>query len=213
MRIITALNDGPGFNWRYVKALYAQCQEYSNGVEFSCITEQKIGGIDCIPPNHRWPGWWIKQEIFRPDIRGDVLWMDLDTVIISNLTDILKVDKLTLLRDFYRDGVKLKEGLQASLMLLPEEARAKVWEDWITNPKMHMAQLGHKGDQPMLERHFMATAQRWQDVVPGQIVSWKVNCNGGNLFRPPVVPPDARVIVFHGQPRPFGLPQFAHLYA
>lgn len=212
MRIITALNDSNEFTWRHVKALYAQCQEWSNGVEFSCITKQKIGGVECIPPQQNLPGWWIKQEIYRPDIKGDVLWMDLDTVIVRPLIDILKVEKLTLLRDFYRDGKKLKEGLQASLMMLPESARASVWNDWIVNPKMHMAQLGYKGDQPMLERHFMATAQRWQDVLPGQCVSWKVNCDGANMFRPPSIPADARVIIFHGQPRPWGVEQFKGLY-
>ena len=213
MRIITALNDGPSdFKPVHVKALWAQIQQHSVGAEFSCITNQKILGVDCIPSIGNWPGWWIKLEVYRPDIRGDVLWMDLDTVITGSLTEILATRRLTMLRDFYRDGKKLKEGLQASLMMLPEAARAQVWADWVTNPTLHMAHLNYKGEQPMLEKHFHKTADRWQDVLPGQTVSWKVDCGGGNLFQPARVPANARVIVFHGKPRPWDVPEFQHLY-
>jgi hypothetical protein len=138
--------------------------------------------------------------------------MDIDTVIGGSLSDIVAVDKLTLLRDFYRNGRKYKEGLQASLMLLPEADRAEIWEDWMRGPAAHMQRLDFKGDQPMLEEHFLKRAQRWQDVVPGQIVSWKVDCCGGNLFRPAVIPADARLIIFHGRPRPHECPEFKDLY-
>jgi hypothetical protein len=130
--------------------------------------------------------------------------MDLDTVITGPLGDILSVDKPTLLRDFYRDGKKLKEGLGSGLMYLPEEARANVWRFWNEQPQLHM-RMYPRGDQFLLEKFFLNTADRWQDVVPGQVVSWKVNCQGG-------VPPEARVVCFHGQPRPWAVGQFLHLY-
>ena len=214
MKIVTTWS-GECFTAKHVQALQLQCEKYAPLADFICITPEFIPGVDCRPGTHRWPGWWHKYEVFAPHIRGTVLYMDIDTVIRGSLEDITAVKHLTLLRDFYRDGKKLKEGLQASLMLLPEEDRAEVWEDWMRHPSVHMQRLGHKGDQPMLEQHYMSRAQKWQDVVPGQIVSWKVDCGGDvNLFRPttPVVPPDARLIVFHGRPRPWEHPYFEDLY-
>jgi hypothetical protein len=145
-------------------------------------------------------------ETMRPDIPGDFLFMDLDTVITGPLDDILAVKKLTLLRDFYRNGVKLKEGLGGGLMYLPADkaVRSPVWDFWMQQPQLQM-KVYSRGDQFLFEKFWLNTAARWQDVVPGQVVSWKVHCQNG-------VPPEARLIAFHGQPRPFAVGQFLHLY-
>lgn len=145
-------------------------------------------------------------ELFRPDFRGDFLFMDLDTVIAGPLDEFERVNSLTILRDFYRDGKKLKEGLQSSLMFLPESARQGPWDDFICNPALSMMMHRYGGDQKLLEGHYINRAARWQNVVPGQVVSWKVDCKNG------IVPPDARVICMHGKPRPWAVGQFLHLY-
>jgi len=54
------------------------------------------------------------------------------------------------------------------------------------------------GDQGFLADHGLAGAQRWQSVVPGQICSYKVH----DLARRGM-PDNARVVCFHGQPRPW----------
>lgn len=204
-RALNALQPGSSeFNYKHVKALYAQCREWSNGVDFQCLTNEKIGGIDCVPLKRNWSGWWSKLELFDPELPGDFLFVDLDTVIKGPLTDILAVSKLTMLRDFYRDGKKLKEGLGGGLLYLPHKARQSVWDDFTANPALSM-RLFPRGDQFLLEQHYLNTAQRWQDVVPGQVVSWKVHCQHG-------VPPEARVICFHGKPRPWEVGQFLHLH-
>jgi hypothetical protein len=79
-----------------------------------------------------------------------------------------------------------------------------VWAGWIRSPAEHMIRYRVGGDQLLLETHYLHTAARWQDAVPGQVVSYKVHCQKG-------VPPDARVICFHGAPRPFAVPQFKDL--
>jgi hypothetical protein len=213
MKIVTTWSGEGGFTAKHVQALAKQCEEFSPLNDFICITNEKVPGVECWPNRNKWPGWWVKYEIFAPQIRGTLLYMDIDTVIGDSLSDIVAVKKLTLLRDFYRDGKKLKEGLQASLMLLPEADRVEIWEDWMRGPHAHMQRLGFKGDQPMLEQHYLARAQRWQDVLPGQIVSWKVNCGGGNAFKQPHIPDGARLIVFHGQPRCWDVEQFKDLYS
>lgn len=210
MYILTAYNTrsltgaAQEFKLAHVLALKEQCAIYAPNVPFKCLSDVNIADVDCVPYKHGWPGWWIKLFAFSPDVPGDFLFMDLDTVIRGPLDDILAVKKLTVLRDFYRDGVKLKEGLGSGLIYLPESARKQVWDFWMTHPQWHQ-RMYPRGDQFLLERFWLNTAQRWQDVVPGQVVSWKVHCAKG-------VPPEARVIAFHGQPRPWSVGQFLHLY-
>ena len=212
MKIVTTWSGEGGFTAKHVQALARQCEKYAPLTDFVCITNEKVPGVECWPNRNKWPGWWVKFEAFAPEIKGDILYMDIDTVIVGPLDTITKVNRLTLLRDAYRDGKRLKEGLQASLMMLREEDRVGPWEYFSTHPRTYMETYKIKGDQPLLESYYLSHAQRWQDILPGQIVSWKVDCGGGNAFKPAAIPVDARLIFFHGQPRPFDVPQFKDLY-
>ena len=212
MRIVTVLRSRSHtlglceFKPIHVQALQKQCAKWAPLASFECLTDTKVEGVNCIPLVHKWPGWWAKMELFRPDFRGDFLFMDLDTVITGPMDDILAVDKLAMLRDFYRDGKKLKEGLGGGFMYLPEKDRAGPWAEFSVNPTASM-QLYRRGEMYLLHEHYNNIAARWQDVVPGQIVSWKVHCMKANA-----PPADARVVCFHGQPRAWGVAQFQHLY-
>lgn len=210
MRIVTVFNTRamPGHRQEYevkhVQALARQVEQYAPNASFECLSNVAVPGVECRKLRHGWPGWWSKLELFDQEVPGDFLFMDLDTVITGPLDDILAVKKLTLLRDFYRDGVKLKAGLGGGLMYLPADQRRDVWDFWIEHPQSRMREYP-RGDQFLFEKFFLGSAARWQDVVPGQVVSYKVHCKNG-------VPPDARVICFHGVPRPWQVPQFLHLY-
>lgn len=204
-RALNALHAGSSeFNASHVLALQEQVAKWAPFTAFECLTNEKIEGVTCRPLKRNWHGWWSKIELFDPELPGDFLFMDLDTVLVGALDDILSTKKLTMLRDFYRDGKKLKEGLGGGLCYLPEKGRQPVWDDFNSNPQLSM-RLYPRGDQFLFEHHYLNTAQRWQDVVPGQVVSWKVNCQHG-------VPADTRIICFHGQPRPWQVGQFLHLY-
>lgn len=204
MRIVTVYRSGGDFTTKHVQALQKQIEKWAPLASFECLSDAPIDGVKCIPLKSNWPGWWAKMELFDPGLPGDFLFMDLDTVILGPLDDILDVNELTCLRDFYRDGKKLKEGLGGGLIYLPADARKVIWEYFTANPPFCM-RLYSRGDQHLFERFWLQSAKRWQDKVPGQIVSWKVNCARG-------IPPEARVICFHGKPRPFETGQFLHLY-
>lgn len=205
MRVITVLKSGGDFKPLHVQALQRQVSKWAPDATFECLTDVKIDGVETRPLKQKWPGWWSKLELFDPELTGDFLYMDLDTVIVGPLDDLARVDKLALLRDFYRDGKKLKEGLQSSVMFLPEREREVVWDDFTANPALSMMLHRYGGDQKLLEMFYLNRAARWQDVLPGQFASWKVTCAKG-------VPPEARVVVFHGKPRPWECGPFLHLY-
>lgn len=206
-RALNALHHGSSeFTPAYVQALQKQVEKWAPFASFECLSDVKVPGVECRLLKRKWPGWWSKMELFDPELPGDFLFMDLDTVIVGPLDDIERTTKLALLRDFYRDGRRLKEGLGGGLIYFPADyaVRKPVWDFWTENPLLAM-RLYPRGDQHLFERFYLNTAARWQDVVPRQVVSWKVNCQNG-------VPSDARVICFHGQPRPWGTPEFLHLY-
>lgn len=207
MRVATVLRSGGIYRPAHVEALARQLKQWLPFDELLCFSDMFVPRVETVPLLHKWPGWWSKMEIFRPDIAGDLLYMDLDTLLIGPLDDIVNVNRLTILRDFYRDGVYKgrPEGLQSSLMLLPEADRSEVWADFARNPEVAMNSFTRLGDQGFLERHFLERAARWQDVLPGQVVSLKVHCRNG-------VPSNTRVICAHGKPKFWDLPEYKHFY-
>ena len=128
--------------------------------------------------------------LFHPSVKGDLLYFDLDTMIVGPLDEIQKVDRLTVLRDF-----NVPDRMASGVMFIPEEVRAEVWADWIKCPDEHIAHWGGHGDGGYLSK-FWKDAQRWQDFVPGQIVSYKNHIRGQKF------PENVRVVCFHGRPRP-----------
>lgn len=142
----------------------------------------------------RWPGWWCKMGLFDPSVKGDLLYFDLDTIIVGPLDDIRDVDFLTVLSDF-----NVPHKMASGMMFIPQDKRAEIWDAWIKNPDEHMRQWRGHGDGGFLSQ-FWNGAARWQDLLPGQVVSYKRH------VRPlGKIPDDARVCCFHGQPRPRAL--------
>lgn len=207
MRIAFVLKTGGVYTHKHVRALHDQVRTYlREDAPVICLTDSEaVDRHIAVPLQHNWPGWWAKLEMFRPDIKGDLLYFDLDTVVQGSIDAFASVNTLTLLRDFYRDGSRRPEGLQSAVMYLPYADRAEVWDAFIANPKKAMLECSLGGDQQFLERFYLQRAQRWQDVLPGQVVSYKVHCKQG-------VPPDARVVCAHGKPKLWDTPEFKHLY-
>ena len=140
--------------------LARQITTWLPGADVFCFSDIALPDISVIPLEHAWPGWWAKMSLFSPVARGDFLYLDLDSVVRGPLDDIAAVRRLTLLRDFYRDGARRPEGLQSAVMYLPEADRREVWDTWIRNPARWMAEYAAGGDQAFLERFWLARAGR-----------------------------------------------------
>lgn len=149
-----------------------------------------------MPLLYDWPGWWSKLELCRPDIPGDVFFMDLDTVVLGPLAPFMVPRRTTFLSDFYRPA-----QLQSSVMYLTASDRAYVWQRWMTDPAAHMAyfgtqRAGFNGDQNFFERVLSPRVARWQDDPATPVCSYKVHVRKG--YRP-----TSGLVVFHGKPRPW----------
>lgn len=159
---------------------------------FVCLSDVDVP-CERIPLEHDWPGWWAKCELLR--LRGPVLGLDLDSAIVGDLTDIARVAFMggfTMLRDFYRH-----DGLGSGVTAWSEGdiTAADLYDIFTGGPDEWMHSVGGRGDQGFVEEAaFTPAIMRWQDALPGQIVSYKVHCRNG-------IPPHARVVCLHGQPK------------
>lgn len=160
-----------------------------------CLSDVDVPGVEVVPLEHDWPGWWSKLELFSGAIPGDLLYLDLDTVVTGCLGGF-EVGETTMLSDFY------KPRLPASgLMYIADRDKPRVWREWVKDPQAHMRRCRTSqcwGDQGFLAG--VLRPQRWQDQLPGRVVSYKVHCRSG-------VPAAADVVCFHGNPRPWSVNQ------
>src|SRR6478609_2567748 len=71
---------------------------------FVCLSDVDVP-CERIPLEYNWPGWWSKLEAFR--LPGPVIYFDLDTAIVGDLSEIVARTDLwggfTILEDFYRN--------------------------------------------------------------------------------------------------------------
>lgn len=146
-----------------------------------------------------WPGWWAKMEIFSAehDDLGDILYFDLDTMIIGPLDDIAKPRQApVLLQDFYQP-----KKINTGMMYLPTGSRPDVYAGWLEMSAEYLKKL--PGDGDYLDLLWRGKVGLWQSALPEQVVSYKVHCRQNKGQAPPR---DARVICFHGRPRPWNTP-------
>ncbi len=187
----------------YIRRLFDGMDRHLRGpAKYWCITDNASmvpTGIAPLEADKNVSGWWNKISLFRPGIlpQGErVLYFDLDTIITGDLDDIAEYrGKSAILKDFYHP-----QHMNSSVMAWEAGALDHIWLAWDRSGR---PQFDPRGDQRFIEA-MQPKADSWQDMLPGQIVSYKVDCQQG-------VPKDARVVCFHGRPRPheidFTLPQ------
>jgi hypothetical protein len=180
---LCVLRSGGDFLPEHVQRLARQVPD------LVCLSDCHVEGVPTIHLQHDWPGWWAKMEIFRPDIRGDVFFLDLDTLVLK-LPSMPNVD--TVLTDFGDSRV-----IGSGLMYLTEETRAIIWQAFMKDPAKAMRSHDKwpAGDQGFI-LPYLRSAKRWQSCA--KVYSYKVHCKRG-------IPEDAEIICFHGKPRPWSL--------
>jgi hypothetical protein len=152
-------------------------------------------GIEADGGTTRYPidlrGWYNKLYLFKPGVLfGPTLFLDLDTVIVGNLDEIASYEgPFCILRDFFRP-----QRYGSGLMAFQPEAVGHLWTQFVRDGCPMMK----RGDQQFIEKHF-PDADFFPDIWPGQVVSYKLQCQKRG------VPDYARIVCFHGLPRPHEL--------
>jgi len=194
--VACVLRSGGEYHPWHVAWLHSQVARRLPGLRFVCLSDVPVT-CERLPLLYGWPGWWSKVELFRPEIKGDTLFFDLDTVIVGDLSTVASVGRTTLLSDMGNADLIARKAANSSVMYLTESDRAQVWERWIADPNGHMARYGELGDQAMIGE-VLYECDRWQDVLPGALLSYKIDVFPGETVRA-----DCAVVYFHGRPRPW----------
>lgn len=159
---------------------------------FVCLSDVDVP-CERIPLQHDWPGWWSKMELFK--LPGPVLYFDLDTLPVGDLGDIAghaAETPFTMLRDFYAP-----DHFGSGVMAWNGDAPRQLYDEFAKDPERLMrVSRARMGDQAFVEETYgKDKITRWQDVLPGQIVSYKAhNC----AHR---IPAGARAVCLHGKPK------------
>ena len=191
--------DFPDKGWgdEYVRRLKTSVDRHlSAPFRFVCFSDRDaIPGIDVRPLNPpSWCGHLPKSYVYSPDagLRGRVLLFDLDNVIVGSLNEMAAYDgpfcvrgRLHHMRPRQPDGdmIAFEAGSKTTLMM---------WEKANAKDVVRQSRDGR-------EREFILwanpKADQWQEICPGQVVSYRLECRGR-------LPKGARVVSCHGRPRP-----------
>lgn len=206
--IVTVLKEGKDFNANHVRWLHNQLPATVPSI---CLSDVEVPTIRTISLIGKWPGWWSKIEVFNPylPIIGDedLLYIDLDTVIVDDISPLLELREFTALTDFYREELPTAP-MASAVMFIPKAIKPIIWAAWLANPEKHIREccLPDKyGDQGFIGS--VVDSLRWQDILPGAVISYKKDVveegrlllSAGNGY----VPEGTKLVCFHGNPRPW----------
>jgi hypothetical protein len=179
---------------------------------------------EVLPLAHAWPGWWAKLEAFRVEAR-EVLYLDLDTVIIGSLHQFidailpLEHNTLIMLRGFYKvDECSGVMGWKLGLQCLTEMFEAGSVHFEKSDQRTMQCQWRRagdrtagrfRGDQDWIRYAADELGIRkllWQNLsssLSHAIKSYKVDLKHGAIE-----PSESTsLIVFHGEPKPSSMPR------
>jgi len=209
--IACVLKSGGDYDTDYVCRLQEGVAAYlSVPHRFVCLSDVDVP-CERIPLVHGWPGWWAKMELFK--LPGPLLYFDLDTIIVASIDQLAArviappYNHFVMLRDFYRQdrssGILGWSG-DVSEIFDEFEGNYAAKATFERKPKAtYMIVDGRqfRGDQEWLQV-YLKSMEVWlsvtmaQDVMPG-IYSYKVD-----IKKMKGLPQDAKIICFHGRPRP-----------
>ena len=213
---------GDGYDWIYVDRLYSMLtRHFTKGIRLHVYTEQSRSVPDHMIKHvlTEWTGlsgrrrsWWYKMQLFDSKHHaGQLLYLDLDTVIVNNLDWILELDTRYFwsIRDFQSLWNPQFQGINSSLMYWNTVAFTKIWEDFSCQD-IHQIRKKYNGDQDYLSNALSPTKRKFIDH--NRAVSWRWQAlDGGMNFqkRTHKIPNNGTefgsktsLLIFHGNPKP-----------
>ena len=185
------LNEGP-YTLRHVDRLQKQVAEnLTHKYRFFCLTNSESTSFPCdrIEILGWPPGYWSKIHLFRPGMfPGRTLYFDLDVTINGNLDDLVDFPwPFAAIRDYVNPLI-----LNSSVMVWDAGVADRIYEDFTVG-----VMNDYRGDQNFIT-HQMPQAARFPR-------KWCVSYRGA-VQPTGQIPDDARVVVYHGQPKSWDLP-------
>ena len=223
-----------GYDWRYVENLYSMlARALPGGMRFHVYTEHDRS----VPPHMikhiltEWPGiagpkksWWYKMQLFNPEHHaGNLLYLDLDTVVVRDLSWVTNHDTGYFwgIRDFRYLQNPHHSVFNSSFMWWNVSNFSRIWDQFSQGD---IAQLtkNNQGDQDYITKSINVNQRRFFEDRLFQSFRWQCLDGGYNFQRRQPRAPgtgvkiaaDTAVVVFHGMPKPHQIsdPAIAQLW-
>lgn len=190
LTVACVLSKGPkrSYDATHVERLCKMVAKYvEQPYRFLCLTNEDVS-CESLSLVRGWPGWWAKIELFCPTLfKGEhdrILYLDLDVTITGKLDDLVNYPApFVICRDF------LSLGFNSSVM---------VWDVGCADIIYTLF------DDSVMER--LVGDQNWiQEALPDATVFPKHWCISYKRSLVEGRPTDMRVLVYHGNPKPWDL--------
>lgn len=199
INIITA-KTGTKYGSEYVNKLRAMVERHFHlPYRFICLTDDHKGldsGIEfCFVNDYGLDGWWNKILLFSREfgIQGRIIWLDLDTVIVDDMTFLADYDgRLAMLKDVYWENDHWGSGI----MCMQPNVYPTIWKNYVYKAQEILGQF--HGDQEYISEQLERMGENpdlLQELYPGKLRSYKVECESG-------IPAGTAIVFFHGHPMP-----------
>jgi len=173
-----------GYDWRYVENLYSMLtRALPGGIRFHVYTEHDRS----VPPHMikhiltEWPGiagpkksWWYKMQMFNPEHHaGNLLYLDLDTVVVRDLSWVTNHDTSYFwgIRDFRYLQNPHHSVFNSSFMWWNVSNFSRIWDQFSQGD---IAQLtkNNQGDQDYITKSINVNQRRFFEDRLFQSFRW-----------------------------------------
>lgn len=215
-RIVLCMRWGRVYGPDYVNVLHAACRANLTGpFRFVCLTDDATGfdrGIEAFPipdiglTQAEWkaPGVWPKLAIYVRDLhglRGRALFIDLDMAVMGPLDAMFAEEAPFIFTDMGQDWRPSEPRVTGTcLFAFDIGAETQILDAFLADKAKAMRDF--QNEQDFAGAHARGVAF-WPS---GWVISFKrhlVHRYSRDLILPPRTPPvSAKVVAFHGDPRP-----------
>jgi hypothetical protein len=201
--IVLVLKQSLVFTLQDVDLLvYHICKKWKSEIKpriiclFDKVTQvYDLGHYELHPLTNNYPGTWSRMQLYSPEMEQyrPFLYLDLDTVVVQSVENIIKLVKdenqFITIHDFWKPTM-----LATPVVWFPAESIKlyKVWGEWNKNKPA----FGFRMDDFL--KRVITPDEYWQNLTDS-IVDFKTKDKNNNLLQ--VIPDNANLICFHGKPR------------
>lgn len=186
LTVVCAYMEGGGFTPEYIARLRDNVAEF-------CKTDYKF---DVVTPTRKLPpkapGFWIKLELFKRDrFNGPVVYLDLDTILVNDVTDIFTYPhKFTMGTDWSK-----RNGPNSTFMAWDGTQDLSHLDIPVDGALIRKYGRGGKwGDQWFIYENVGVPVTSIEEIFPGALVSYKFGVRRKGVH--------GKIVAFHGTPRP-----------
>lgn len=210
------------YSFDYVEKLYRGLKKHLNDEVRLHVYTEKTRDVPDYMIKHcllDWPGisgpkqsWWYKIQLFNPEFHsGSLLYLDLDTVIVNDLTWIteLSTKYFWSIHDFQRLYKQDHNKINSSVMWFNTNKWSNVYNDFNWK-NFSTIKTKYRGDQDYIFDKIPEEKRRFLDSDRIKSWRWEVHDGGWDFKNRAAKSPgtgtvydeSVSLLIFHGKPKP-----------